>query len=190
MTKPLAPLYMALLHHPVLDQQGEIITTAITNLDIHDGGRLSATYGVQRYFLVSPLQEQRALVQRVRAHWVEGPGARKKSARHTALALVEPIEDLKTLYQQVEEREGIAPLLVGTSARATPQQKISYDQMRKDLYEKEQPIVLIFGTGWGIAPSLHPPINLYLPPIYGPTDFNHLPVRSAMSITLDRLLGS
>ncbi|MCB9637648.1 MAG: RNA methyltransferase [Myxococcales bacterium] len=188
--KPVAPLYMALLHHPVLDQQGEIITTAVTNLDIHDGGRLAATFGLLRYFLVTPIQEQRALVHRVRSHWVEGPGARKKSARHSAMALVEPIEDLQGVCDQIEEREGLRPLLLGTSARALPEQKISYEDAKGKLFQKEQPVVLLFGTGWGISRDIQPAIDLYLPPIYGPTEFNHLSVRSAMSITLDRLLGS
>ncbi|MCK6511245.1 RNA methyltransferase [Myxococcota bacterium] len=188
--KPTAPLYLALLHHPVLDQHGEIITTAVTNLDIHDGGRIAATFGIQRYFLITPILEQRALVHRVRSHWVEGPGARKKSARHTAMALVEPLSDLQATCDQIEEREGLRPRIIGTSARPLPEKKVSYQDARNLLLQQETPLLLLFGTGWGIAPSISPSIDLYLPPIYGPTEFNHLSVRSAMSIILDRLLGS
>ena len=32
----MADLYLVLLHHPVLDKTGAIVTSALTNMDIHD----------------------------------------------------------------------------------------------------------------------------------------------------------
>ena len=36
-------LAIALVHHPVLDKGGAIVTTALTNLDVHDLARSART---------------------------------------------------------------------------------------------------------------------------------------------------
>jgi len=59
---------VALVHYPVLDRQGAIITTAITNLDLHDLARSACTYGVSTVFIVHPISAQRELALRVKAH--------------------------------------------------------------------------------------------------------------------------
>jgi len=40
-------IYTALIHYPVLGRDGRIITTAVTNLDIHDIARSSRTYNIK-----------------------------------------------------------------------------------------------------------------------------------------------
>ena len=55
-------LYLSLLHYPVVNKQGETITSAVTNLDLHDIARVSATYGVKAFYAVTPLEDQKALV--------------------------------------------------------------------------------------------------------------------------------
>ena len=50
MTKPLA---LALVHHPVVDRRGDEVTTAVTNLDLHDIARTAATFGVDRFYAVT-----------------------------------------------------------------------------------------------------------------------------------------
>ena len=185
-----ASVYMVLVHYPVLNREGEEVSTAITNLDIHDGGRLAATYGLKRYFLTSPIDEQRALVHRIREHWTKGRGAEKNPSRKRALERVEYSTDLESVCLQIEREEGRRPILVGTSARYRRERNfISWEKMRKKLLEEERPYAFVFGTGWGLSPNLSPPLELFLPPIWGPTDYNHLSVRAAMAITLDRLLG-
>jgi hypothetical protein len=49
--------------------------------------------------------------------------------------------------------------------------------------------LLLFGTGWGITDDVFSRADLFLEPIEGPTAYNHLSVRSAVSISLDRLFG-
>ena len=44
-----ADLYLALLHHPVYDKNGAVVTTAVTNLDVHDIGRLARTFEAVSY---------------------------------------------------------------------------------------------------------------------------------------------
>jgi hypothetical protein len=50
-------------------------------------------------------------------------------------------------------------------------------------------MVLVLGTGWGLADSLIPSVSRVLAPIEGATTWNHLSVRSAGAILLDRLFG-
>lgn len=184
-----APFYFALIHYPIRNRLGEDVATAITNLDIHDGSRLAATFGTQRYYLVSPIDEQRSLVHRLRDHWITGPGAQRNPLRRLGMEKVEHAFDLEEICERITQKHKVRPLLVGTSARATDSQKISYQELREHLTGHDQPVLLLFGTGWGISPTITPPIDKFLPPIWGPTDYNHLSVRAAMAITLDRLLG-
>ena len=50
-------------------------------------------------------------------------------------------------------------------------------------------MLLLFGTAHGLAPELSETADYTLPPIESTTGYNHLSVRSAVSIILDRLLG-
>jgi len=186
---PTAPVYLALLHYPIRDKQDNEITTAVTNLDVHDGGRLAATYGLSKYFIVTPLDEQQALVNRICSHWVSGPGGKKTPTRRIAMETVCPGPSLQWAVDQITEAHGQAPILVGTSAQKGTTEEVSYQALREELHEQETPILLVFGTGWGIADSVQPKLDKFLPPICGPTNYNHLSVRAAMAITLDRLLN-
>ena len=49
---------LVLLHSPMVDRHGNEVTTAVTNLDIHDIARSCRTYEVQQYFIVNPEVEQ------------------------------------------------------------------------------------------------------------------------------------
>src|SRR6476469_1754075 len=79
---------VALIHHPVVDRQGAVVTTTVTNLDVHDIARSSHTFGVSDYFIVTPIAAQRELVSRIRGHWVEGSGARRIPDRKPAMEVV------------------------------------------------------------------------------------------------------
>ena len=53
-------------------------------------------------------------------------------------------------------------------------------------------MLVVFGTGWGLAPEVIRSADAILEPIRASieTRYNHLSVRSACAITLDRLLGA
>lgn len=68
-------LAVALVHHPVLDRRGDVVTSALTNLDVHDIARTARTYGVGRFYVVTPLAEQLQLLDRILGHWRDGHGA-------------------------------------------------------------------------------------------------------------------
>ena len=50
----MADIYLALIHYPVYDRDHKVVTTSITNMDIHDIARSARTYGVKRFFVVTP----------------------------------------------------------------------------------------------------------------------------------------
>jgi len=61
--------------------------------------------------------------------------------------------------------------------------------LREKITADAPPVCLIFGTGHGLHPEVLELADAVLEPIHGPTEFNHLSVRSAVSIYLDRLLA-
>jgi hypothetical protein len=185
----MAELFLALLHHPVLDKNGQIVTSAVTNMDIHDIARTATTYGVRHFYVATPIQALRALSEKILEHWEVGYGSTYNLTRSEALSLVRIDTDLDGVLVAVERETGQRPTLVVTSARPGPD-RISYESLRQRLDEDPTPHLLVFGTGWGLAPEVMARADLRLAPILGPTPYNHLSVRSAAAIILDRLRGT
>jgi hypothetical protein len=176
---------LALVHHPVLDRAGNVVTTAITNLDLHDIARSAHTYGVGDFFVAHPIAAQRELAERVRAHWTEGSGARRIPDRSPALAGLRIVASLEDAIASLG-----APELWVTSAERRGAVR-DYASARAALAHDGPPVLLVFGTGWGLAPSVLERAALQLEPIESPRadGYNHLSVRAAAAIILDRLLG-
>lgn len=184
----MADLFVALIHHPVLDRNGRVVTSAITSLDIHDLARSARTYGARALFVVHPVEEQRAFAKSVVEHWFSGAGRRLDSRRREALRLVEIVPDLEEARSRTERLSNRSPLLVYTSAR--PSGGRSFKSLRRHLASpRSAPIVVMFGTGFGLAPKLRERADVVLEPIAGVGDYNHLSVRAAAAIILDRLRG-
>jgi hypothetical protein len=184
-------LFLALVHGPVANKRGEPITTAVTGLNVHDIARTAATYGVRTYYLVTPLVPQQRLVERIVAHWRTGPGAAYNPTRKTALDLVRVTATLGQAVADVAAREGAPPRLVATSARVRDDvEAVAYADLRRALAADPRPVLLVFGTGWGLTAEAMARVDALLPPVMGPGDFNHLPVRAAVAAVLDRLLGT
>lgn len=181
-------LSVALLHFPMVNRQGASVTTSVTNFDIHDIARAARTYGVERYYIVTPIAAQRDFVRRIMRHWIEEEGAEYNPTRGDALSTVDTAADLVEVGHAIARDFGSEPLWIATSARASGATMTVAD-MRAILNEGKQNLCLMFGTGHGMHPDLLTVADRILEPIYGPTDFNHLSVRSAVSIYLDRILG-
>lgn len=187
-------LYVALLHHPVL-LKGKITgTTSLTNLDVHDIARISRTYGLGGVFVVTPLEDQRRLLDTLLAHWIGGAGAFANPDRAEALRLVQPAESLDAAVNALTAHCGTPPLVAGTSARPVLDKKgrehrpaVTFDRTRQWLGER--PVLLLLGTGHGLAPEVLARCDVILPPLRWMDAYNHLPVRAAAAILLDRLLG-
>jgi hypothetical protein len=181
-------LYAALVHHPVRDRAGALVTSAITNVDVHDLARSCRTYGLRGYFVVSPIAAQRALIERILEHWRTGAGARRIPERTEALALCVPCSSVEDALAAIEAREGASPRLVVTSARDEGRPVISYRVLAEELAAGAGPVLLAFGTGHGLHRTLVARADAVLAPIR-PRGYNHLSVRAAAAITLDRLFG-
>ena len=184
----MADIFLALLHHPVVDRNGRLITSAITSLDLHDLARSSRTYGVRALYVVHPIPDQREFARSVIDHWHIGYGRNFDSRRVEALDLIEVVPDLDAAVAAAERAAGQRPRLVHTSAREA--QGMSFAAMRERMAaEDAAPILIMLGTGFGLAPAARERADLALEAIRGTGDYNHLSVRAAASIILDRLRG-
>ena len=182
-------LYVGLLHFPMRNRRGEIVATSTTSMDVHDIARSARTYGVHRYFVVTPLPSQQEIAWRIRGFWTEGERAMESSGRGEAMEYLAIAEDLEETIEWIEDAEGKSPLLVATSARGTTKKGISFDELSRRLKDDSQPVYMLFGTGWGMTEELIDVCDVILPPIMGNSDFNHLSVRAAVAIMLDRVAG-
>jgi tRNA (guanine37-N1)-methyltransferase len=192
---PARRTYVALVHHPVYDRQRRIVTSAVTNFDVHDIARSSATYGLSGYFVVNPVAVQRDKVERILAVWNQDLATWQESAhepgdhRGGALALVRAAASLADVQAVIADAHGQPPLVVATSARPG-RPTVGFRALQAELYATEQrPVLLVFGTGWGLADEVVAGADRLLEPVGGRPQFNHLSVRSAVAIILDRLFG-
>ncbi|HOO96756.1 MAG TPA: RNA methyltransferase [Caldisericia bacterium] len=176
---------ISLVHHPVLDRRGDIQASSVTPFDIHDISRSSKTYGISKFYVTHPAPLQRGIVERILGFWEIGGGKQWNPHRSNALQVACVIPTLKMAIEDFTKVSGQVPQLVATTARETPN-SISYEDIKKRF---DKPTMFVFGTGWGLTQETLDMCDLILKPIYGPTDFNHLSVRAAVAIILDRLFG-
>lgn len=195
-TQPLSPLQppaprvaLALVHHPVIrDGSGLVGATSVTPLNVHDLARAARTYGVAPLYVITPLHSQQALVGRILSHYQEGHGAQANPTRAEALRDVVLSGSINEALDDQCRRTGEYPFAVGTAARQGPK-SIGYAELALRIAAGTRPWLLLFGTGWGLAPEAAAQCDFFLGPVRGPGEFNHLPVRSAVAVILDRLFG-
>ena len=185
----MAKVALVLIHYPVLDKNGQIVTSALTNMDIHDIARTARTYGIARFYVATPIKALRTLAEKIMDHWETGFGSTYNLTRKDALGLVRLEHDLDTTLLAVERELGALPRLVMTSARSGPN-RTSFPVLRQEIEESEHPYLIILGTGWGLAPEIMQRADVILEPVHGPSDYNHLSVRSAAAVILDRLFAA
>ena len=185
---------VVLLHHPVTNRKGEIIATSITNMDLHDISRTCRTFEIDHYYLVSPIVEHQQLVGTIIDHWKKGSQAEWHPDRAEALSRVKVLSSFQEVKTDLAQLYPELLLEVAMpDARPLPNQ-LSYQQAREKWQgeEKQGIKVVVLGTGWGVAPSFYEEVHTYLGPIYGPLGtegYNHLSVRAAAAIILDRLFS-
>jgi hypothetical protein len=184
---------IALVHFPVLDGKRAEVTTTVTNLDVHDLARSARTFGCSSYFVVHPVEAQRTLVGRIQEHWTTGSSAQRIPTRKVALALLRVVPSLEAMVASLGGRDAVE--LWATAARST-RAPLAFAEARARLRTPGKPVIILFGTGWGLAPAVVDAVDALLPAIQrapgvGEGDpYNHLSVRAACAITLDRLLGA
>ena len=181
-------LYVALIHYPVINKAGDTIASAVTNLDLHDIARAVKTYGGRRFYVVTPLTDQQVLIKRIISHWVQGAGSRYNPNRREALRSIRIEKDFQGVLDRIRANCGKVPKTVVTSAKKSAK-NIGFGKLR-DMLQKGTPHVLAFGTAWGLSERFISGADYRLDPIKGNTGYNHLSVRSATAIILDRLLSN
>lgn len=187
------PVYIALLHYPIRNRRGQIVTTAVTNMDIHDISRSARTYGVRRFFIVTPIEVQHEMVGRILAHWKSEQSLRYHPDRVEALDKVRLVHTFEEVKAEIVSDTQESPEVVLTDAKALPG-ALSFVDYRRELEERggAKPTCLVFGTGWGVSEAFYPEVHRVLAPVCGPEGqegYNHLSVRAAVGIILDRLFG-
>jgi len=182
---------VGLVHWPVYDRAKTVVATNVTNLDVHDIARAARVYGVDRYYIIHPMQDQLMFVSRMLEHWRIGDGAKFNPMRRTALTMVHTAESVEAALRDW----GGNPYLVATRARpleGVP--PISFHDLRAKIAagREDEKLFLLFGTGFGLTEEVFQKCHSLLEPIKGASkdDYRHLSVRSAASICLDRLLGA
>jgi len=187
-----SPIYSALVHFPVRARDGAPMTSAITNLDIHDIARSSRTFGLSGFYVVTPIAAQRALVDRVLEHWGEGgDGRRRTPERGRALEICHGAQSVEEVVALIAARHGVAPRILATAARSlggVP--AVTFETERVTIGGDHVPRLILFGTAHGLTDDLVAKCDGLLPPILGAGDYNHLSVRAAAAIVFDRLLGA
>jgi len=182
--------YVALMHTDVLiGEEKRLGHSSVTSVDIHDIARSSKTYGIKQFFIVTPLLDQQKIVQKMLDFWKKGIGFEYNRCRYDAIQLVQLTASLQDTIAKIEEIEGKKPLIVTTSAKEVSTEQIIsfYDQTK--VWKADRPVLLVFGTGQGLAPFVIEQSDYLLVPVEGFSDFNHLSVRSAVAIILDRWLS-
>ncbi|CAI2719050.1 RNA methyltransferase [Nitrospina watsonii] len=187
MTATTSNIHIALVHFPVYNKIGDIVTSSVTTLDVHDISRIARTYGIGTFYVVTPLETQQVLVERMMKHWREGYGATYNPTRKEAMLSTRVKNVLADVVADITERSGQTPKIIIPDAKSFPQSR-DYPTIREEL-QKEGQYLIVFGTGWGLEHGMVRRADFVLAPIDGLNGYNHLPVRAAIAIILDRLLA-
>lgn len=179
---------VVLLHDKMVDKTGKLVTTSLTLIDVHDIARSSRTYGVNTFFVAHPAPALRKLARTLQSHWEDGWGATYNPNRKEALEHVDIVNDLDEVIQKIDARTGKLPKLIATSAKDGGK-RVNFTELKTEMSISDDPYLLMLGTGWGMSDELLARATHFLTPVKGPGEYNHLSVRSACAIMLDRLLG-
>jgi hypothetical protein len=184
---PESNIYVVLIHFPVKNKKGTIIGSALTTIDLHDIARACMTFGVKAFYAIIPYEDQIILARQVIAHWCEGVGSKLNPHRKTALELIRLSRTFEEAITEIKKERMEPVVTIGTSAKFNPK-SINMETLRHKL-ESSVSHALVFGTAWGLADELLDKCDYILDPIRGNTDYNHLSVRSAVSVYLDRIVN-
>ncbi len=182
-------VYAALVHSPVLDRKGEKTTSAVTGLDLSDIGRSCRTYGLDRFLVTTPLASQREIVKTMAAHWTEGAGGEVNPDRKEAFRTIKIFASLDGATEWVIRKEKEPPLIIGTTARPR-EGGFHWIEAKRRILREKKPVIFLFGTGSGLHEEVLGRCHIVLQPLSGGFgDYNHLSVRTAAGVVLDRFFG-
>ncbi len=135
--------------------------------------------------MVTPLEDQRILAGRIVRHWTHGAGGDYNPKRREALEHIRISATLDEAVEAVGRQAGRKPRTVATCARHYPE-AIGYGRLQR-LMQNDHPHMILMGTAWGLAPEIIGAADHILASIGNHETYNHLSVRCAAAIILDRL---
>ncbi|MCK4359222.1 MAG: RNA methyltransferase [Candidatus Cloacimonetes bacterium] len=180
-------IYVGLVHYPVYNKKRETVCTSITNLDLHDIARSCKTYGIMNLFIINPQESQKQIFIRLKKFWKSDIAKRYNIDRFDAFDIIEFVSDISSAKVWIEKKFNSQPIVISTSARKATG-SLKYKEVR-DILRRSFPKLILFGTGNGLADKVINQSNFHLQEIKGVRNYNHLSVRSAVSVTLDRLIA-
>ncbi len=181
-------IYLSLVHYPVYNRNRDIVCTSVTNFDIHDISRTCGTYDLKGYRIIVPVEAQKKLTERIIGYWQDGTGGQYNKDRERAFEITKISVSIEETIKEIEEKEGEKPIIITTSARRFPN-TIAFKELSDKIISDKKPYLLLFGTGWGLTDEIMEMSDYILEPVRGEAEYNHLSVRSAVAIILDRLLA-
>ncbi|RUM29652.1 MAG: RNA methyltransferase [Aquifex sp.] len=181
-------VFIALLHYPAMDKEGKIIVTSFTTMDLHDIARPARAYEINRFYIVQPIDAQRIVIKRQINYWLSEEGRKSNPTRYEIVQLVRLAYTLDEVIEDIEKERGKRPIIVGTDARTYPN-TVKHSWLSREIEKRDRDWLIVFGTGYGIPPDMMNTFDYILEPIYGAGDWNHLSVRNAVAIILDRLFS-
>ncbi len=113
-------LYVALVHHPVVNKNEKIVGSALTTIDLHDIARASITFGVQGFYVVTPYKDQAILANQVIEHWTKGAGGKLNPFRKNALELIRVTQTLEDTIIDINKERKEPVVTIATSAKKHP----------------------------------------------------------------------
>jgi hypothetical protein len=172
----------------VYNKNREIIATSVTNLELHDIARSCMTFGIELCYIVTPLTKQRQISEKLIHHWEYGYGATYNPKRSTALKRVKITNNFSEMLEEIKINGN--PIIIGTSSHDRAAEKmIGYRELRALTEKEKRPFLMLFGTGWGLTDGTTDLCEKMLVPIKGAGEYNHLSLRVALGIILDRIFG-
>jgi tRNA (guanine37-N1)-methyltransferase len=187
--RQIPPHYVILMHDEVMLDGERTGTSSVTSLDIHDIARSACTYGIKHYFMVTPLKDQQKIIETFLGFWRSDVAIDYNPQRHEALKMLSYVDTLETALSQIEKDTGLKPLVIATSAKKHEGVPLLSYHDQQVVWQNKRPVVILLGTARGLADSVLKRCDYLLGPVEGFSDFNHLSVRSAAAIILDRWLG-
>ncbi|THB74429.1 MAG: RNA methyltransferase [Desulfobacteraceae bacterium] len=181
-------VYLALIHYPVTNRENETIGSALTTIDLHDIARAAMTFGATGFYVVTPYEDQQTLARKIIEHWTDGVGGQVNPYRKAALEKIDVTASFDEVLERIEKEHNTGVKSIATSAKMH-RKAISTDRLKTEM-KNDAAHVIAFGTAWGLADDFIEACDFILEPIQGPRTYNHLSVRSAASIYLDRMCNS
>ncbi len=145
------------------------------------------TFGIELCYIVTPLAKQREIMEKLIHHWRYGYGARYNPARSEALHKIRIKNDVDEMIEEIKKKGN--PIIIGTSSKERKHKALGYNEIQSMIEKETRPLLLLFGTGWGLSDEMVGLCEKMLVPIKGKGDYNHLSLRVALGIILDRIFG-